>query len=396
MHKTNLSKQEFKKFLITYHGLNSFVDNNNGQGIMNYMQKVGCIQYDPLNVVGRNPDLVLQSRIKDYRSEMLDDLLYSKRELVDGWDKMMAIYPTTDWPHFSRVRAERILAVEKELKLRNSSESLEHVEHVKAFIQENGASMSSHIQLGTTKKGSWGHSRLSGAVMDYLFHGGILGVARKVNTQKVYDLIERLIPEDILQNTEHFESDMDFYKWYFKRRIGSIGIYWDRNGGGWLGTFLSDKKLRMQILSELQEEGEIIPVSVEDMKENFYIRKEDLTLLENLPTNTEKKVSFLAPLDNLLWDRKLIKDIFQFEYSWEVYVPAAKRRYGYYVLPVLYGDQFIARFEPEMHRGHEPLKIKNWWWEEHAESTPEMQEAILSCFDEFCRYLGADGLQGNF
>ncbi len=100
----------------------------------------------------------------------------------------------------------------------------------------------------------------------------------------------------------------------------------------------------------------------------------------------------MAPLDNLLWDRKLVKDIFDFEYSWEVYKPVSKRQYGYYVLPVLYGDQLVARFEPEMHRGNEPLIIKNWWWEESYQVKENDIEAMVECFEKFCKYLKADGL----
>lgn len=96
--------------------------------------------------------------------------------------------------------------------------------------------------------------------------------------------------------------------------------------------------------------------------------------------------------DNLLWDRKLVKDIFDFEYSWEVYVPVSKRKYGYYVLPVLYGDRIIARFEPEIHRGDAPLVIKNWWWEDRNFVTDEVIGEVIECFTGFCRFLKSRGL----
>ena len=124
---------------------------------------------------------------------------------------------------------------------------------------------------------------------------------------------------------------------------------------------------------------------MEGIKEPFYIRSEDEIYLNHIPENKEAR--FLAPLDNMLWDRDLIKRIFQFDYSWEVYVPESKRKYGYYVLPVLYGNRLVARFEPELQRNNEPVKIKKWWWEKDIIVTNEMESAIEKEFIEFNKYL---------
>ena len=98
-------------------------------------------------------------------------------------------------------------------------------------------------------------------------------------------------------------------------------------------------------------------------------------------------MKFLAPLDNALWDRDMVSQLFDFVYSWEVYVPAVKRKYGYYVLPVLYGDKLIARFEPELSKKNKPFEIKNWWWEPGTIITTELMEAINIAIDDFCQYL---------
>lgn len=174
--------------------------------------------------------------------------------------------------------------------------------------------------------------------------------------------------------------------------LSSIGIYWDRNGGGWLGHVVSEKRLRIEILQELCDEGELLRVDVDGINENFYIKAEDSHLLIELEQSLQKKITFLAPLDNLLWDRKLVKDVFDFEYSWEVYVPVSKRKYGYYVLPVLYGDRIVARFEPEIHRGDGSLVIKNWWWEDRYDVTDEVINEVIECFAKFCRFLKSSGL----
>lgn len=392
MQVINISKEELRRFLVVYQGLytnNTFIGE---EGIKKFIERVGCIQYDPLNVVGRNADLVIQSRIEDYDPVMLEDLLYNKRELIDGWDKMMAIYSVKDWPYFKRVRDERKKEVENVLKNRNSLDAINYVEPVKEFIQKNGSTIPSEIDLGSVEKGRWGHGKLSSATMDYMWNSGELGVKEKKNTQKKYDLIERLLPSEILYESEPFQNDEEFYKWYVKRRIGSIGAYWDRSGEGWLGNYISNKTLRQRVLNGLVDEGELVLIRVENLKETFYLRKEDISILNDSTSINGSNVKFLAPLDNLIWDRKLTRDIFDFDYTWEVYKPIDKRKYGYYVLPVLYGDRIVARFEPELHRGNKPLVIKNWWWEDNFEVTNDCIDSVKEALDKFCKYLKADGI----
>jgi uncharacterized protein YcaQ len=134
---------------------------------------------------------------------------------------------------------------------------------------------------------------------------------------------------------------------------------------------------------------------VEKIKHLLYIRKEEASLLHEVleKSNVEQQASFIAPLDNLLWDRKLIKEIFGFEYIWEVYKPISERRYGYYVLPVLYGDRFVARFEPRFNKKTGKLEIINWWWEPDVFVSEEMKRGLIRCFGQFLNYLGATGIK---
>ena len=123
-----------------------------------------------------------------------------------------------------------------------------------------------------------------------------------------------------------------------------------------------------------------------------FIVREQLPLLEQVlaGSNTQAQAAFIAPLDNLLWDRKLISALFGFEYTWEVYKPAEQREYGYYVLPVLYGDRFVARFEPRYHKKTGVLEILNWWWEPDTEVSNAMESALKHAARDFMNYLGAD------
>ena len=262
-------------------------------------------------------------------------------------------------------------------------------DHGKDFIKSNGPLPSNKINIGgRAKDGRWGHKKLSSAALDYLYHSGQLGIFKKLKTQKVYDLSENLFPKEILTAKDPFLNEHDFLKWYIKRRIAGIGFVWNKNTGAWIGLYIGNQKLREELIREMVEEGGLLEYQIEDSKETFYICKEDVCYMGKSAENNVAQ--FIAPLDNFIWDRGLIEEIFHFKYSWEVYTPVVKRRYGYYVLPVLYKNQFVARFEPEKNDGNAPLKIKNWWWESDVKITDEMMSAIKDAFLRFSEYLGVE------
>jgi len=380
------SKEEARRFLIRYHHLDGIQPLLGMDGVMEYVKKVGCIQFDPLNIVGRNADLVLQSRISDYKPNMLEQLLYEKRSLIDGWDKVMSIYPTEDWSYFHLVREQRGKEAISTLQYRNSTEALNYVDVVIKALADNGAMQPKQIGSGFAGSGTWGRRNIYSATLDYLFHVGKVGVSKKINVNKIYDLIENLLPAHILEHPVPFETEHDFFKWYVYRRIGSIGMLWNRSGGGWLGTLMPDKKTRQHILDELVDDGSLIAIEVEDITDRFYARNNDISIFEALMESKHKNMKFIAPLDNLIWDRDMITKLFGFEYTWEVYVPVVKRKYGYYVLPVLYGDRFIARFEPEKSTTH--MCMKNWWWENGVDVSEELIDSVMRAMERFSVFLG--------
>jgi len=386
----HLTKEQLKSFLITYQGL-SFPNEFEGEeGIIKLFKRIGSIQYDPLNVIGKNADLVLQSRIPEYRESVLTNMLYINRTLIDGWDKMMSIYLTEEFPYFHHIRKAKEKEVLNTLGYRHHLESMNFVDHVIDYIKENGPTYPKEIDLGSVEKGIWGHGKISSVVCDYLWNIGRLGIYEKNNVIKKFDLIENMIGQYLVQDDPL--SDMnDFLKWYVLRRIGSIGIYWSNSGPGWYNHFIYKEKIRKPILKELVSEKKIALVKVEGMKEDFYIRTEDIEIL-NRKQSDVKKIKFLAPLDNLLWDRKFLLQVFNFDYTWEVYVPEDKRKYGYYVIPVLYGNDLIARFEPSGKRSLNDFSIKNWWWEENVKPTPEMIEEIVIAFNNLTNFLNINKL----
>lgn len=387
-----ITASQAKGFLLRYQYLDNAKHLRGDEGIIEYIKRVGCIQFDPLNIVGRNADLVLQSRIKGYKATDLESLLYDKRTLIDGWDKMMSIYLTEDWPNFCRVREAMKRQIQETLTYRNSMEAIDLVPDILKLIEEKGPLQAKDVNMGTKKAQLWGHKKMSSATLDYMYHIGMIGVASKKNTQKRYDLIERLIPKEILDRDDPFENDEEFDTWYIKRRMASIGLLWAKSGGGWLGYHLSDIPRRKALIKRMEQSGQIIPVHVDTLKEPLYLRQEDLDMFDDFLSESgmiSEQVRILAPLDNLLWDRDLIEKLFGFKYTWEVYVPEVKRKYGYYVLPVLYKQRFIGRFEPDLYKPGEILKIKRWWWEENIEQTAKIRDAIRDELRGFCEYLGA-------
>lgn len=390
-----ISNEEARSFLVNYQGLNDHEILDGYDGAVQFMEKVRCIQFDPLNVVGRNPDLVMQSRINEYKPEILGDLLYKDRILVDGMDKVLSIFLKEDYSKMTRVRK----AVKEEyigiLSYRGSLEALNLLDEIKEYIRLNGPQPANKINIGgKSNDGKWGHKKLSSAALEYMYHSGQLGIKTKNKTQKVYDLIENLLPEEILKAKDPFDTEEEFLKWYIKRRIGCIGMVWNKNTGAWVGNYIYNQHPRVEIIQKLVEEGELLELQIERSEERFFIRKEDS---KYLGTTTENNVvKFIGPLDNFIWDRGLIEEVFKFKYTWEVYTPVAKRKYGYYVLPVLYKNRFIARFEPEKNRGKTPLQIKNWWWESNVDITDEMVDAIKCAFEKFSRYLGVEMMEDNY
>ncbi len=378
----SVSKHQARKFLLLYHGLSGEFEFRGKEGILAYIKRVGCIQYDPLNVVGINPELVLRSKVEDFEPAMLSELLYEERRLVDYWDKCMSILPVEDWPYLSRLR-------EHYGAWCRNNEAV--AERVRNEIEGRGPLCSGDLDDDEKVDWAWGPTRLSRAALEAMYHAGRLGIHHKSHTRKYYDLAERLIPERYTAAGDPFETDEAYYAWFVLRRIGSVGLMWNRPSDAWIGIRGLKSRERSEAFATLVREGRIVPVEVEGMQHALYMRNEDMPILERAIADDRpnERASVLAPLDNLMWDRHLIRELFEFEYRWEVYKPAAERKYGYYVLPVVYGDRIVARFDPVKHRKGAPLAYHNWWWEDGIDKEDaRMAEGLAEGLERFARQLG--------
>jgi uncharacterized protein YcaQ len=171
-----------------------------------------------------------------------------------------------------------------------------------------------------------------------------------------------------------------------------MGIANPQSGEHWLGIRGVKSPARRASINRLLHQGKLVSIAVDGLPERtFFQRAEDMPSLEMVRKTAEPnpQAAFIAPLDNLIWDRKALKWLFEFDYIWEVYKPPAQRKYGYYVLPVLYGDRFVARTDFAFDKKSRVLAIRNWWWEEGVQVSDPMKAALANCTQDFAKYLNA-------
>ena len=385
-----ISKQTARRLVLTCQGLFPPRSLKGKAGGKKFMGRVRSIQFNPINVVGRNPDLVLQSRVQDFRPRMLDELLYNDRLLVDNWDKMASLSLMEDWPYFSRHRArmQDIFGMPSEVVMSLAPIILDQ-------IQREGPQSSLDFKHDEKTDWAWGPTRVSRATLEGLFKMGQLGVHHRVNNRRYFDLVENLFSKDILDTPDPNLTLEKDQTWHVLRRINSLGLAHPNAGEQWGGMIGVKTSQRRQIIKQCVERGELLELAIEELPgEFFYLRRKDKSLLSKVQKGDPVQESALiAPLDNLLWDRKTLERIFDFSYRWEVYKPKKKREYGYYVLPVLYGDQFVARLDPEFDKKTRILTLRNWWWEDNLEPDSNMKDALVRCLRDFLIYLNAGKLK---
>jgi len=387
----NLTRLQARRFLLAHQSLWPPRKLKGKQGVIEFIRSVGTIQFDPINVVGRNADLVLQSRIRGYKPEMLREALYEDRRLLDGFDKVASIYETADWPYFKR-RRDRMRAEHGQ----PSNPAMKIADEVIEAIREGGPKSSIDFKSGETIKWNWGvNTSLPRACLEILYAMGDVVVHDRIGTRRYFELAERALPRDVFTAADPNVSTDDYRDWHVLRRVGGLGIANPAAGDWWLGLNQVKTPQRNLAINRLVDRGKLTVVEIEDIPgRTFLIRAEDMPTLDRVRRGRPPKAraAFIGALDNLMWDRNMLRWVFDFDYTWEVYKPAAQRQYGYYVLPVLYGDRFVARMDPSFDRERRELTINNWWWEDGIEVSDEMQSALVGRLKEFMAYLGADRL----
>ncbi len=385
-----LTKKQAQMFILAKQGLLGNYRFSGKKGAYAFVRQAGCIQYDPVDVCGKNAELTLQSRVKGFRKSMLADLLYKDRLLVDYADKELSIWPTEDWPYFFPYR-------ERSRKLGAGFPGLAELEQAAlSYIRANGPVSSDLLPIdgeifwhsSMHWSGNWQKaSKASRSVLEQLYTDGTLIIHHKNGSRKFYDLAERHLETSLLTAGCPCTGE-DLQCWRVLRRIGAAGLLWDRNSPALLGIGLKTDQ-RKAVFSALTSRGAILPVRIEGIRAAFYFRAEDEPLMQRVLDDTldqKARMEFLAPLDPLLWDKALVAALWDFRYSWEIYTPAAQRKYGYYTLPVLWGSDFIGRIEAVADHKNATLRVRNLWLEPGVRSTGKLKLALdrtLRRFSEF-------------
>ena len=386
-----ITRDQAKRFVLSKQGLLGRHRFAGKDGAYQYVRQAGCIQYDPVDVCGRNAELTLQSRVKGFTKRMLADLLYQDRCLVDYCDKELSIWPREDWPYFEGYRARS-----RELG-RTFPGIPELEEQAVAWIRDHGPVSSDGLPIdgkifwhsSMHWSGHWDReSPAARSVLEQLYADGVLLIHHKEGSRKVYDLSEKYFEPELLHSANPCPDEASFLRWRLARRIGAVGLLWNRRSDAWLGISMTPEQ-RERAFAEMEASGTIFPVQVEGIRFQMYAVSEDLPLLNavmNGETDTRPRLEFLAPLDPMLWDRKLIEAIWDYQYSWEIYTPAVKRRYGYYVLPILYGQEFIGRIEAAADRKAAALQVRNIWFEPGVRQTKKMNTALDAAVSRLARF----------
>lgn len=384
-----LTVSQARRFILLKQGLLGSHRFIGKEGILDFIRQVGCIQYDPIDVCGKNAELVLQSRVKGFTKTMLGELLYQERKIVDYFDKNLAIFAIDDWPNFERYRQHN----------RQRGRSRDEIDavagQIKALIRQKGPLCSADIDMGQTVSWYWSNTRLARAALETLYFRGELIIHHKKGTVKYYALTEDFIPHEILAAPDRTGDEIEYLKWHVLRRISAVGMLWNKPSDAWLNIMGLNAAKRAAVFSALLEEDKILPLIVEETKQPFYMLTADLPLLKQACSDERFKprTELIAPLDNMLWDRKLIQELFGFQYKWEIYTPITERKYGYYVLPILSGERFIGRAEIIRDLKSKTLHVKNIWLEPGVKSGKALTEKLKQCLSRFALFNGCDKLE---
>ena len=390
-----ITKTQAAQFILVRQGLlgnHRFIGKD---GAFQYVRQAGCIQYDPVDVCGKNAELTLQSRVRGFRKQMLDDLLYRDRLLVDYSDKELSIWPSEDWPYFAGYR-------ERSREHGAGFAGIPELEEkAVAWIREHGPVSSDTLPVEGTIfwhssmhwSGHWHkESQAARSVLEQLYTDGVLLIHHKSGSRKYYDLAEKYLPAGLLNAANPCPDEASFLDWRIMRRIGAVGLLWNRRSDAWLGIAMTSGQ-RDAAFDRLERSGSITAVRVEGLRFPLYLLSSDLPLLESVvagQADTRPRLEFLAPLDPMLWDRKLIEALWNYQYSWEIYTPVSKRKYGYYVLPVLYGDRFVGRIEPKADRKAKVLTVGNVWLEPGVRRTKKLDSLIGGAVRRLAKFNGCD------
>jgi uncharacterized protein YcaQ len=387
-----LSKTSARQLAVTRQHLSGKPPKPSRAAILEIVRDLGCLQLDPISAVARSHLLVLWSRLGVYDPADVERLLFEDRALFEYWAHVASIVLTEDYPvHHWRMKqygrgegedtwSDRVrdwLAQNQPL-----------YDFILAELSEKGALMSRQLELDDKVSNAWVSSgwtngRNVGQMIDFLWGEGKIMVSGRSGGQKVWDLTERCFP-DWAQHEAWDEGQVVGYA--AQKAIRALGI-----------ATIQQIKVHYTrgrypnlpaVLQTLEAAGTIQRVAVENLPGTWYIHTDDLPLLDRIEAGEfQPRTVLLSPFDNLICDRARTEALWDFYFRIEIYVPANKRQYGYYVLPILHGDQLIGRVDPQYDRKTKILHINNLYAEPKAPA--RAASAIRKSIESLAAFLGA-------
>jgi uncharacterized protein YcaQ len=324
--------------------------------VLEAVRRMCLLQIDTINVVARSPYLVLWSRLGDYQPEWLDQLL-AEGALFEYWAHAMCFIPIEDYPLYRRRMLDAVedWAWPVKWAAKWTQEHPEVVERVRSHLRENGAVRSVEFEnKERSLSGWWSWKKEEKSALEAMLFTGEVMIARRQNFQRVYDLRERILPGWDDAATPSIE---EVCRTLTLRAVRALGIAFP----AWIsGYFKQPKKGMPQQLKALAAEGLLLRVEVEGFEQPAYVHPDRASLIEDAASGELEPVltTLLSPFDPLVSDRQRARELFDFDYTIECYTPAAKRRYGYFTLPILHRGKLIGRLDPKAHREQGVFEIK--------------------------------------
>jgi uncharacterized protein YcaQ len=355
------------------------------------IRRLGSLQFDPLAVAGRNHDLVLHARVADYDPAWCDEL-YERREIFEAYNKGLSFVPVGEFPWFRGAigrRPQRIL-----------DENAQVAARVLDRIRAEGPLSTVDLGVVRGQETDWFGmpANVVREVLDAYVVTGVLGLARREGNRRSYDVVERLLPADVLAQSPPLHERLLHRMLSRYRAHGLLSIAAPDVFQG-LGAAKPDPRWpgspgRTALREQLVERGDLVVVQVEGLRGKRFVLAEDVALLEAAP-EPPPSVAFLPPFDPLVWDRRLLADLFGFEYVWELFVPPEKRRWGWYVLPILFGERLVGRIEPRIDRAAGLVQVLDLWWEVGFDGrrTEGFVDAMRDALRAYLRFAGATALE---
>src|SRR5262245_30313414 len=380
-----VTAEQARRFLVAHQLLGPARSVDGGrEAVLDVFRHFGSIQFDPIAVAGRNHDLVLHARVAGYEPAWCDEL-YEQRTIFEAYNKGLSLVPTEEFPWFRGIlsRAPR----------RTVEENADVAKRVLDQIRERGPMSALDFERERGSMTDWFGvpTNTVRAVLEALAVTGALGLARRDGSRRYYDLTERMLPAGVLERDLPLVEQIRYKLLSRYRAHGLLGVAGTGDIFSGIGPARPDPRVpgypgRNALREGLITDGELVRVSVEGVRGPRFVLRDEVELL-TAPPEPAASVAFLPPFDALVWDRPFLKALFGFEYVWELFHPPEKRRWGWYVLPILCRDRFVGRIEPRIDRDGGRVEVLAIWWEDGFE--PGRTDGFVEAMRDALRaYLG--------